>query len=220
VTLAKRSFDLVASIGGLLVLSPLMLLIAVLVKAEDGGPVFFKQERVGRGGRPFRMWKFRTMIQEASSVGLSITAWRDSRITRVGGWLRTHKLDELPQLLNVIRGEMTMVGPRPEVAKYVDMYTSEQRSVLALNPGITDRASILFSDESSLLAKHSDPERFYIEHVVPEKIRINLEYANRATPLRDLAVVLETIGQILPRSNPRRRRTTEVASTLDRDIVR
>jgi lipopolysaccharide/colanic/teichoic acid biosynthesis glycosyltransferase len=206
VTLAKRTFDLVASAAGLLVLSPLMLLIAIVVKADDGGAVFFRQERIGRGGRPFRMWKFRTMVPRASSLGIPLTTAGDSRITRVGAWLRAHKLDELPQLLNVLRGDMTMVGPRPEVPKYVDMYTAEQRCVLDLDPGITDRASIVFADESALLAKHADPERFYIERVVPEKIRINLEYADRATPLSDLAVVLETVGYVVPRSRGRQHR--------------
>lgn len=202
-TLAKRSLDLTASICGLVVLSPLLLLIAILVKAEDGGSIFFGQERIGRGGRPFRMWKFRTMIPDASKVGLSLTVAGDSRITRMGAWLRAHKLDELPQLLNVVRGEMTMVGPRPEVSKYVDMYTLEQRKVLALNPGITDPASILFAEESSLLAEHSDPETFYIKQVVPEKIRLNLDYADRATALSDLAIVLETVGHVVRKTRAR-----------------
>jgi lipopolysaccharide/colanic/teichoic acid biosynthesis glycosyltransferase len=206
VTLAKRSFDLATSIGGLLVLSPLMLLIAALIKAEDGGSVFFKQERIGRGGRPFRMWKFRTMVPYATALGPPLTAAGDSRITRVGQWLRDHKLDELPQLFNVMRGEMTMVGPRPEVSKYVDMYTAEQRNVLELDPGITDRASILFADEGALLAEHAEPERFYIERVISEKIRVNLEYADKATPLSDLRVVLETIGRVVPRSHAHSRK--------------
>jgi lipopolysaccharide/colanic/teichoic acid biosynthesis glycosyltransferase len=197
VTLAKRAFDLATSICGLVVLSPLMLVIAILVKAEDGGTVFFSQERIGRNGRPFRMWKFRTMILAADTMGLPLTTAGDPRVTRIGSWLRVHKLDELPQLLNVLRGEMSVVGPRPEVSKYVDMYTSEQRKVLALNPGITDRASILFADEGALLAKYPDPERFYIEKIIPEKIRINLEYADHATPLSDLATVLRTVGPIL-----------------------
>lgn len=200
-TIAKRSFDLTASVGGLLVLSPLMLLIAALVKAEDGGTVFFTQERIGRGGRPFRMWKFRTMAPNAEDFGLQLTVTGDRRITRVGACLRRLKLDELPQLFNVLTGDMTMVGPRPEVPKYVAMYTPEQRSVLELEPGITDRASIIFADESALLAEAADPERYYIEYVVPEKIRLNLEYAECATPLRDLAVVIETLRHIGPRAS-------------------
>jgi lipopolysaccharide/colanic/teichoic acid biosynthesis glycosyltransferase len=200
VRLAKRSFDLATSICGLVILTPLMLVIAILVKAEDGGSVFFRQERIGRNGRPFRMWKFRTMVPAAGTMGLPLTLAGDPRVTRIGSWLREHKLDELPQLLNVIRGEMTLVGPRPEVPKYVDMYTVEERKVLALDPGITDPASILFADESELLGEHSDPERFYIERIVPEKIRINLDYADRATPLSDLAIILETLGHVVPRT--------------------
>jgi lipopolysaccharide/colanic/teichoic acid biosynthesis glycosyltransferase len=196
VTLAKRTIDLAGSLCGLLVLSPLMVLIAILVKAEDGGSVFFRQERIGRGGRPFRMWKFRTMIPYASALGPSLTAAGDSRITRIGGWLRAHKLDELPHLFNVVMCEMTLVGPRPEVPKSVDMYTPDQRSVLDLEPGITDRASIMFADESALLALQEDPENYYIEKVIPEKIRINLEYADSATAFSDLKVVLETVGYV------------------------
>lgn len=212
-TLAKRGFDLTTSICGLAVLAPLMIVIAILVKAEDGGSVFFRQERIGRGGRPFRMWKFRTMIPEASTTGLPLTTAGDPRITRIGSWLRAHKLDELPQLLNVIRGEMTIVGPRPEVPKYVDMYTSEQRNVLALDPGITDPASILFADEGALLAEHPDPERFYIEQIIPEKIRVNLNYADRASPLSDLAIVLETVGHVVPRARMRQMRMADLPRT-------
>ena len=197
-TRAKRSFDLAMSVGGLLVIWPLMLIIALLVKAEDGGAVLFRQGRIGRRGRPFRMWKFRTMVLDAEKLGPQITAAGDRRITRVGAWLRRQKLDELPQLINVLVGDMTLVGPRPEVPKYVAMYTLEQRSVLELEPGITDRASIVFADEDALLAEVADPERFYVERIVPEKIRLNLEYADRATPLRDLGVLLETLGHILP----------------------
>lgn len=197
-TLAKRSFDLAVSVGGLLVLSPLMLLIGILVKSEDRGRIFFGQERIGRGGRPFRMWKFRTMVPDAEKVGLQLTVTGDHRITRVGAWLRRKKLDELPQLFNVLTGDMTMVGPRPEVPRYVAMYTPEQRSVLELEPGITDPASITFADESGLLAEVADPESYYVEYLVPEKIRLNLEYAKSATPLRDVGVVLETLKQVLP----------------------
>ena len=200
-TRAKRSFDLAFTFVGLLLTWPLFLLIAVLVKAEDGGPVFFRQERVGRGGRRFLMWKFRTMIPGAERIGLQLTTTGDARITRIGAWLRRQKLDELPQLFNVVAGQMTMVGPRPEVPKYVAMYTAKQRNVLELDPGITDRASIAFADESVLLAKVSDPERYYVERIVPEKIRLNLDYADRATPWRDLGIVLETIAHVVPRSS-------------------
>jgi lipopolysaccharide/colanic/teichoic acid biosynthesis glycosyltransferase len=199
VTPAKRAFDIAVSVGGLFFVAPLLLLIAVLIKGEDGGPVFFRQERIGRGGRPFRIWKFRTMAPHAETLGPQLTTASDHRVTRIGTTLRRRKLDELPQLFNVLAGDMTIVGPRPEVSKYVAMYTPDQRKVLELTPGITDRASIFFSDESGLLAKAPDFERFYVERVVPEKIRLNLEYADRATPLRDLGVVLETLGRLMPR---------------------
>lgn len=198
-TRAKRSLDLAVSVGSLIVIWPLLLIIALAVKVEDGGTVFFRQERIGRGGQPFKMWKFRTMVQGADKVGPQITSAGDPRITRVGAWLRERKLDELPQLINVLSGDMTLVGPRPEIPKYVAMYTFEQRSVLELEPGITDRASIVFADESTVLATVADPERFYVDHIVPEKIRLNLEYADSATPLRDLGVVFETLGKILPK---------------------
>lgn len=198
-TRAKRAFDLVFSFVGLLLACPLFLAIAGLVKAEDGGSVFFRQERVGRGGRRFLMWKFRTMVPTAERIGPQLTTAGDSRITRVGTWLRRQKLDELPQLFNVVTGDMTLVGPRPEVPRYVAMYTPEQRTILELAPGITDRASVAFADESALLATVADPERFYIECIVPEKIRLSLDYAKRATTLRDFGVVLQTLARLVPR---------------------
>jgi lipopolysaccharide/colanic/teichoic acid biosynthesis glycosyltransferase len=193
---AKRILDIALSVGGLLLLSPLYALIAILIKAEDGGPVFFSQRRIGRGGAPFTIWKFRTMVPHAERFGGQLTTSEDHRITRVGARLRERKLDELPQLLNVLLGEMTLVGPRPEVSRYVTMYGSEQLSVLDLVPGVTDRASILFADEGDRLAKSADPERLYIEHIMPEKIRVNLEYARNATVLNDLRVMLETVRRL------------------------
>jgi lipopolysaccharide/colanic/teichoic acid biosynthesis glycosyltransferase len=201
VTGGKRSLDLAVCIGGLLVVWPLLLLIAALIKAEDGGPVFFRQERIGRGGRPFRMWKFRTMAPHAERLGPQLTTASDRRITRIGAKLRRRKLDELPQLFNVLAGDMTMVGPRPEVPKYVAMYTPDQRKVLELTPGMTDRASIFFANEAALLAQMPDFERFYVERVLPKKIRVNLEYADRATPLHDLGVVLETLRYVMGRES-------------------
>lgn len=197
---SKRVFDLAASIGGLLLGCPLLLIIAVLVKAQDGGPALFRQERVGRGGRLFRMWKFRTMVSDAVALGPSLTTADDGRITELGAFLRRTKLDELPQLFNVLRGEMTMVGPRPEVPSYVAKYTAEQRRVLELTPGITDRASIVFVDEAVLLGEVADPERFYLDRVMPEKIRLNLEYARRATRWQDLLVIIDTLRQMASRT--------------------
>jgi lipopolysaccharide/colanic/teichoic acid biosynthesis glycosyltransferase len=195
--LEKRLFDIVASAIGLLVLWPVFLVIAVLIKLEDGGPVFYRQERIGYKGRPFKIWKFRTMVVNADKLGKPLTVGRDPRITRVGYWLRKFKLDELPQLLNVLLGEMSLVGPRPEVPQYVALYAPEQRKVLDLVPGITDPASIKFANEAELLAEASDPEKFYIEHIMPAKIRLNMEYASHATLWSDILVILKTLVRIV-----------------------
>ena len=167
----KRLFDLFWSALGLALLSPLLLLVALAVKAEDGGPVFFRQVRIGRGGRPFGIWKFRTMVVDAERQGRSITVGQDPRITRIGRRLRATKLDEIPQLLNVLVGEMSLVGPRPEVPRYVDLYTESQRAILALRPGITDLASIKYRNESELLAEAENPDETYIQVLLPDKIR-------------------------------------------------
>ncbi len=177
-------------------LTPLFLVVAISIKLDDGGPVFFRQERVGQGGKHFRIWKFRTMVVNAEKIGRQITVGRDPRITRVGHWLRKYKLDELPQLFNVLSGDMTLVGPRPEVPRYVALYTPEQRAVLDLLPGITDPASVRYRHESELLAQSNDPERTYIEEIMPEKIRINLAYAEHASLLRDFWVILQTLGLV------------------------
>jgi lipopolysaccharide/colanic/teichoic acid biosynthesis glycosyltransferase len=195
--LGKRCFDLFCTIPGLVVAAPLLALIAALVKLGDGGPVFYRQTRVGLGGRPFRMWKFRTMVVNADKLGTLVTAGGDSRVTRVGQLLRKSKLDELPQLFNVLTGEMSLVGPRPEVQRYVDLYTTDQRRVLDVMPGITDPASIAYRDEEAVLAQAADMERTYVDEVMPEKIRINLAYAERASVAGDFLVVLKTFGRII-----------------------
>ena len=202
---AKRLFDLAGAGAGLLVASPLLLVIALLVRAEDGGPALFRQERVGYRGRSFRMWKFRTMVPDAESRGPALTVGLDPRVTRIGAWLRRLKLDELPQLLNVFAGDMSFVGPRPEVARYVASYAPDQRGVLELMPGVTDEASLRYMHEGALLAAASEPERVYIEEIVPDKIRINLAYAARATVWTDLVVILSTMRQLVwsPRRTPR-----------------
>jgi len=189
----KRVVDVAVSALALALLWPLGLVIGAAVTLGDGGPAFFRQERVGRGGRTFRMWKFRTMIVGAERSGRHLTVGDDPRVTRVGAVLRRTKLDELPQLLNVLRGEMSMVGPRPEVPRYVAFYTREERAVLRLTPGITDPASLRYRDESRELAASADPERTYVEHIVPEKIRLNLAYAARATWVTDLGVIWATV---------------------------
>jgi len=200
-TRAKRTLDLVTAGAGLVVLAPLLVVVAVLVKTEDGGSVFFRQERVGYRGRTFRIWKFRTMVPDAGAQGLPLTVGGDSRVTRIGAWLRRLKLDELPQLFNVLVGDMTLVGPRPEVPCYVASYDAEQRRVLELVPGVTDEASIRYVAESALLAAALDPERVYVSEIVPDKIRLNLAYAAHATVWTDVRVILATLGQLLRSSN-------------------
>ena len=198
---AKRTLDMMGAGLGVVVLAPWLGLLALLIKAEDGGPVFFRQERVGHRGRVFRMWKFRTMVVDAAARGLPLTVGQDPRVTRVGAWLRRLKLDELPQLFNVLVGEMTLVGLRPEVPCYVASYDAEQRRVLELVPGVTDEASIRYVAESALLAAALDPERVYVSEIVPDKIRLNLAYAAHATVWTDVRVILATLGQLLRSSN-------------------
>ncbi len=196
---AKRLFDLVSATVGLIALSPVFLIGALCIKLDDGGPVFFRQERIGRGGVPFRIWKFRSMRTDTGNGGPQVTTRGDPRITRIGQYFRASKLDELPQLLNVIRGEMSLVGPRPEVARYVALYTSEQRRVLDLTPGITDPASVQFFDEEKILARYADPEQAYVAELMGEKIRINLEYARTADVWTDIDVIARTLGAIADR---------------------
>jgi lipopolysaccharide/colanic/teichoic acid biosynthesis glycosyltransferase len=188
----KRAMDLLGAALGLAVASPLLLLIAVAIRLDDGGPVFFRQVRIGRGGLPFRIWKFRTM--SSGNAGPALTVGHDRRITRIGSRLRRSRLDELPQLINVLTGQMSLVGPRPEVPEFVRGYDAEQRQVLNYRPGITDPASLQFRDEAALLASRDDPLAFYAQQVMPEKVRLSLAYARRATPLTDLGVILATIG--------------------------
>lgn len=193
----KRIFDLFFSFTGLLVLSPFLGLLSVFIKLADGGSVFFRQRRIGFMGREFQIWKFRSMVENAPSLGDAITVGADSRITPLGRVLRRYKLDEFPQLLNVLSGEMSLVGPRPEVAEYVELYTASQREVLKLKPGITDPASFAFHDEAEILAKAEDPRKFYRDRLMPEKIRINLEYAAKATLYSDFVLILATLAQAL-----------------------
>jgi len=195
----KRVVDVAVSALALALLWPLGLVIAAAVTLGDGGPAFFRQERVGRGGRTFRMWKYRTMIVDAERGGRHLTVGEDPRVTRVGAVLRRTKLDELPQLLNVLRGEMSLVGPRPEVPHYVALYSPDQRAVLSLTPGITDPASLRYRDESEELAESAEPERTYVDHILPEKIRLNLAYAAQATWLTDIGVIWATLRTLLAR---------------------
>jgi len=197
---SKRVFDLFFTVPGLIILLPFFALIALWIKLDSKGPVFYRQERVGRYGETFKIYKFRTMVENADKIGGAITIGNDPRITKVGRFLRKYKIDELPQLINVLKGEMSLVGPRPEVSKYVNLYTSEQREVLNLIPGITDPASIKYRNENILLAACIDtygasyaPEQLYIQEIMPDKIRINLEYASKATIFTDFTIILKTI---------------------------
>ena len=193
--IGKRIFDLVFTTTGSILLSPLLVVIAAFIAAERSGPILYSQERVGLGGRPFRLWKFRTMRPDSDATAL-LTVEGDERVTPVGRSLRKWKLDELPQLWNVLRGEMSLVGPRPEVSRYVNLYTPEQRRVLDLKPGITDPASLAYRDESVVLRGAADIERLYVEELMPDKIRLNLEYARTASVWSDFVVILRTIGAL------------------------
>jgi lipopolysaccharide/colanic/teichoic acid biosynthesis glycosyltransferase len=193
----KRIFDLSFTLLGLPFLLPILVIIALLIKLEDGGPIFFVQKRVGYKGKSFLMWKFRTMVVDAEKKGSLITVGKDPRITKVGYFLRKFKLDEFPQLINVLKGEMSLVGPRPEVEKYVNLYTSEQRKVLDIIPGMTDPASIKYVNENEILASAEDPEKVYIEVIMPEKIKLNLKYYETASCWTDFLVIIKTILRIL-----------------------
>jgi lipopolysaccharide/colanic/teichoic acid biosynthesis glycosyltransferase len=190
---AKRFFDVTVSAVGLLALAPIFATIAVVIKLGDGGEIFFWHRRVGRGGTQFNMLKFRSMTAARPEEQTNLTIGIGGRITKAGAWLRRTKLDELPQLLNVLRGEMSLVGPRPEVPHYTGYYTSGQLRVFDLVPGVTDPASMKYWDEAALLSEFADPEAAYIEHLIPEKIRINLAYASSATLWSDLQVILGTV---------------------------
>jgi lipopolysaccharide/colanic/teichoic acid biosynthesis glycosyltransferase len=200
--LAKRMLDLTASSVGLVLLLPLFLLIGLLIYLEDRGAIFFLQKRVGFRGKEFAMWKFRSMVVNADKLGQPLTVGRDPRITRIGIWLRKLKLDELPQLINVVLGEMSLVGPRPEVMRYVNLYNDEQKRVLNLLPGITDLASIRYRNENDLLASVNKPEEVYIKEIMPEKIKINLDYAKTATFWSDIEVIFLTLRRIFTKSTP------------------
>ncbi len=193
----KRIMDILISAAALLALWPLFLLIALAIRLDSRGPAFYRQERVGKDGEPFRIFKFRTMVQDADRKGPEITVGGDSRITRVGAFLRKTKLDELAQLINVFSGEMSFVGPRPEVPRYVRLYTPYQRQVLLVRPGITDYASIAYRNENDLLAEADDPERCYVEKIMPDKIELNMRYLREISPATDLKLILKTIAAVI-----------------------
>ena len=191
--MAKRLFDWLASSLGLVFLAPLLLILAVWIKLDSPGAVFFRQERVGRGGKLFRIHKFRTMVTNAERLGLQITVGADDRVTRVGRWMRKYKLDELPQLLDVWLGHMSLVGPRPEVPRYVASYPDDIRDiVLSVRPGITDRASIEFKDENLILGRAADPDRAYVETVLPIKLKYYSDYVETNSLIGDIGLIIRT----------------------------
>ena len=195
----KRLFDIVASGLGLIVLCPLFVILAVWIKLDSPGPEFYRQVRVGRYNRDFRIFKFRSMRVGADKGSLVTIGGRDPRVTRSGYWIRKFKLDELPQLINVFVGDMSLVGPRPEVRHYVDYWTPEQMHVLDVRPGITDPASIKFRNENELMDKAEDPEKYYIEIIMQEKIKLYLEYVERHNFFYDIALIIKTFWVIIER---------------------
>ncbi len=190
---AKRLLDILFSLTGLLILSPLFAVVALLIKLDGDGPVFFRQERVGKDFQPFRIYKFRTMHPSAENKGPLITVRGDARITKIGALLRKYKIDELPQLLNVLKGDMSFVGPRPEVKKYVRLFNSEYKKLLKIRPGITDPASIKYSDEERVLSQSGNWEEDYTKKILPEKIKLSLHYADNYNVITDLNLILKTI---------------------------
>ena len=191
--MAKRIFDIFIAAAGLLLISPFLILIAWRIRSEDGGPIFYRGERVGLFGRIFQIYKFRTMVVDAEKRGGSSTSEDDPRITRTGNILRKHKLDELPQLINVLRGDMSFVGPRPEVKKFTDMYTEKEKAILTVRPGITDWASLWNSDEGAILKGSPDPDKDYLEKIRPEKIRLQLEYVREQSFRTDIKIIFLTL---------------------------
>jgi len=193
----KRLFDVIASSAGLVVLLPLLAVLAIVLKRESTGPVFYRGLRAGRYGKPFRIFKFRTMAVNADKIGGPTSSADDPRITRVGNFLRRYKLDELPQLINVLKGEMSLVGPRPEVVQEVLLYTDEEKRLLEVRPGITDWASIRFRNEGEILRGSDDPHQAYREKIRPEKIRLGLEYVRCHSFMTDCKIILRTLKAIV-----------------------
>ncbi|TPH05493.1 sugar transferase [Haemophilus haemolyticus] len=192
-----RFFDFILGLVGLVVLAPIFIMLAIWIKIDSKGPVFYKQVRVGQNGINFGLFKFRSMVVDADKKGLITVGGRDPRITRSGYFIRKYKLDELPQLINVLVGDMSLVGPRPEVRKYVNLYIDEQQKVLSVKPGITDYASIEYMDENEILGKSSDPEKTYIEDIMPEKIKYNMKYINNKNLFEYFKIIFLTVLKIV-----------------------
>ena len=192
-----RFFDFILGLVGLVVLAPIFIMLAIWIKIDSKGPVFYKQVRVGQNGIDFGLFKFRSMVVDADKKGLITVGGRDPRITRSGYFIRKYKLDELPQLINVLLSDMSLVGPRPEVRKYVELYTDEQQKVLSVKPGITDYASIEYMDENEILGKSNDPEKTYIEEIMPEKIKYNMKYIQNKNLFEYFKIILLTVLKIV-----------------------
>ena len=189
----KRIFDFLLSLFGIIILSPIFIIVSIAIKLDSKGSILFLQKRVGRYGKEFNIYKFRTMVTDAEKLGKQITVGKDNRITRVGAFLRKFKIDELPQLFNVLKGDMSLVGPRPEVPKYVALYNEEQRKVLDIRPGITDMASLRYKDENDILGKVDNPEEYYINVIMKDKLNLNLEYIEKSNVFFDIYLILKTI---------------------------
>lgn len=195
--MVKRLFDIIFSLIGLVFLAPFLILITIIIKADSKGPVFYIQKRVGKGNKDFRLFKFRSMRIDSDISGLLTVGNKDPRITSSGYYLRKYKLDEIPQLYNVLKGEMSFVGPRPEVRKYVELYNEYQMKVLEVKPGITDLASIKYRNENELLADSEDPEGLYTNEIMPDKIKINLEYISDRSLLKDIRIIIKTLKAVI-----------------------
>lgn len=193
----KRLFDIVASLIGIIILLPFFIVICISMIVSCGFPLFYLQTRVGKNGKDFKLFKFRTMHLDADKKGLLTVGGRDPRVTTIGYYLRKYKLDELPQLFNVLLGKMSLVGPRPEVRKYVDLYTEEQQQVLSVKPGITDFASLEYINENDLLAKSDNPEKTYIDEIMPAKLALNAKYIQQQGVLVDFKIIMNTILKIV-----------------------
>ena len=192
----KRSFDIGIAAIGLIMLSPIMLVVAVLIKCDSQGPVFFKQKRIGKDFRAFLIYKFRTMKENSELSGPMITVGEDPRITRIGRFLRKTKLDELPQLINVLKGEMSLVGPRPELPRFVELFRREYAEILTVRPGITDLASLKYQDEAKLMGQFTNPEEEYVRSILPDKIRLAREYIECSSIVFDLSLILRTLPKL------------------------
>jgi lipopolysaccharide/colanic/teichoic acid biosynthesis glycosyltransferase len=193
----KRTFDMLVAVIGLFFLFPLFIVAAALIKVDSHGPVFFRQERIGRDFRPFLIYKFRTMVENAAQIGSVITYGGDPRITRIGRFLRKTKIDELPQIINVLKGEMSFVGPRPEVRKYVELFPEDYQEILKIRPGITDLASLKYQDEAELLGTSASPEEDYVKRILPDKLKLAKDYVQCSSLTFDIGLMLKTVPKLI-----------------------